>query len=201
MNGTQVPARKRMRGEALKRAMDVAAGCVLLLFLAVLLPFAAIAIRMGSPGPVFFRQERLGRGGAPFCVLKLRTMCADAHRLPAPARKTPHDPRITRVGRWLRRTSLDELPQAWNILRGEMSLVGPRPLNEVETRELGPDAWLRLAVKPGLTGLWQVSGRSDLPPERWLALDLEYVREYSLRKDLAILLRTVPAVLTGRGAY
>lgn len=186
---------------ALKRLGDMLGGGVLLLLGLPLLPAVALAIRLDSPGPIFFCQERLGRGGCPFPMWKLRTMRADADHLPAPARKTPTDPRITRVGRWLRRTSLDELPQAWNILRGEMSLVGPRPLTERETAELGPDAWRRLEVRPGLTGLWQVQGRSDLPPERLLALDLCYLEQRSFWLDCRILLRTLPAVFAGRGAY
>jgi lipopolysaccharide/colanic/teichoic acid biosynthesis glycosyltransferase len=191
----------RRLSAAAKRMLDLAGGLLLaLLALLVALP-VALAILLEDGPPLFFAQERLGRNGRPFRVWKFRTMWKNADCLRAPARKGPDDPRITRVGRWLRRTSLDELPQAWSILRGEMSLVGPRPLSAAETASLGPEAWRRLAVRPGLTGLWQVSGRSDLPMERMLELDLAYVEKASLRLDCWILLRTLPAVLTGRGAY
>lgn len=184
-----------------KRACDLVAGLLLLVVAVLVIPFVAVAIRWEGPGPIFFCQERLGRNGVPFVLWKLRTMRPDAAQTPLPERKRPDDPRITRVGRWLRRLSLDELPQAWNILRGEMSLVGPRPLTAEEIKALGPAAWARLAVKPGLTGLWQVSGRADLPAERLLELDLAYVQRCSPWLDLWILLRTIPAVFTGRGAY
>ncbi|MDH7568212.1 MAG: sugar transferase [Armatimonadota bacterium] len=185
----------------LKRPADILCGLFLACFTLLLLPGIALAIRVETPGPIFFVEQRLGRGGRPFRMWKFRTMRADAHRVPAPAKKGPFDPRVTRVGRWLRRTSLDELPQAWNILRGEMSVVGPRPLNAKEIAAMGPRGPQRLAVRPGLTGLWQVSGRSNLPLNRMLELDLQYVSRLSLREDLRILLRTVPAVLTARGAY
>jgi len=193
--------RKRVRSEGLKRFADLVGGALLLLLAILLAPVIALCVLVESPGAVIFRQERLGRGGLPFTLWKFRTMRTDAHVAPAPERKGRHDPRVTRVGRWLRRSSLDELPQAWNILRGEMSLVGPRPLGREETEDLGSQAWERLAVRPGLTGLWQVSGRSDLPPERMLELDILYAARCSLWSDAWILLRTIPAVLTRRGAY
>ncbi|MBI3947097.1 MAG: sugar transferase [Armatimonadetes bacterium] len=191
----------RVWAGAPKRACDILAGLLLLLVAAALLPLVAVAIRLEGRGSLFFRQERLGKDGVPFVMWKLRTMRADAVPPAAPERKRRDDPRVTRVGRWLRRASLDELPQTWNVLRGEMSLVGPRPLTAAETESLGPLARRRLAVRPGLTGLWQVSGRSDLPPERLLELDLAYAARCSLWLDLQIVARTVPAVLAGWGAY
>ncbi len=177
------------------------------------LPMAAIAlwIRLDSPGPVLFRQTRVGQKGQPFRIFKFRTMTADAEevlaqlvdfdRLTTPAFKIPNDPRVTRAGRFLRRWSLDELPQLFNVLRGEMSLVGPRPEEVALVSRYTDDQRRRLAVKPGMTGPMQVNGRGDLPFDERLALELDYIDRYSLRKDLAILIRTLPAVLSGRGAY
>lgn len=184
-----------------KRALDIVGGTILAGVALLVAAPIALAILLEDGMPILFRQERLGKDGVPFTVWKFRTMWRDADQQQAPSRKGPDDARITRVGRWLRRTSLDELPQAWNVLRGEMSLVGPRPLSAAETDALGPHARRRLAVRPGLTGLWQVSGRSNLPMERMLELDLVYVEKASLLLDLQILVRTLPAVLTGRGAY
>lgn len=192
---------KPLRTGVIRRLIDLTGGALLLALAALLTPLIALAIRLESRGPIFYFQERLGHGGKPFRMWKFRTMRPDAHALPAPERKTPDDPRVTRVGRLLRRASLDELPQAWNVIRGEMSLVGPRPLTAQETRELGPHAWQRLAVKPGLTGLWQISGRSDLDAAQLLEIDLRYIARRSLAADIAILLRTLPCVLSGRGAY
>jgi len=194
-----------------KRAMDVAGGAVLLVLLAPLFVVTAIAVKLSSRGPVFFTQERFGYMKRRFRMLKFRTMVQNAEALQmdlevkneasGPAFKIRNDPRITTVGRFLRRSSLDELPQLWHVLTGEMSLVGPRPL---PVRDVGhfAEPWLmrRFSVRPGLTCLWQISGRSDLGFDRWIALDLEYIDGWSLRLDLEILLRTVPAVLRGRGA-
>jgi exopolysaccharide biosynthesis polyprenyl glycosylphosphotransferase len=185
---------------------------IVLLALPVLVVVAA-AIRFDSRGPVFFRQKRVGARGAEFDMIKFRTMCVDAEAKLAQLQqvqrdagndvlfKMKDDPRITRVGKVLRRFSLDELPQLINVLRGEMSLVGPRPplLREVEAYE--PDAVRRLRVRPGLTGLWQVSGRSDLSWDESLRLDLWYVDNWSLVLDLQILVRTAKAVVRGSGAY
>jgi exopolysaccharide biosynthesis polyprenyl glycosylphosphotransferase len=182
---------------------------LVLVAMPVMLAIAA-AIRLDSPGPVFFRQKRAGARGSEFAMVKFRTMCVDAEaRLAALQRdagndvlfKMKDDPRITRVGKVLRRYSLDELPQLINVLRGEMSLVGPRPplLREVEAYE--PDAVRRLRVKPGLTGLWQVSGRSDLSWDESLRLDLWYVDNWSFVLDVQILIRTAKAVIRGSGAY
>ena len=195
----------------LKRAMDVVGGAVGLLLSAPLIAVLAVAIKLDSPGPVFFVQERAGLNGKPFRMIKLRTMVdgaeemleelIDLESLPAPAFKLRDDPRVTRVGRFLRRTSLDELPQFWNVLRGEMSLVGPRP-EEMRVVRLYED-WhrQRLAVKPGMTGPMQVNGRADLSFDERVRLELDYIENYSLWKDICILARTVIAVLSGRGAY
>jgi exopolysaccharide biosynthesis polyprenyl glycosylphosphotransferase len=170
----------------------------------------ALAIRLDSPGPVLFRQTRVGARGEPFQMLKFRTMCVDAEaRLAALRRdagndvmfKMKDDPRVTRVGRVLRRFSLDELPQLLNVLCGQMSLVGPRPALQREVDDYEPDAVRRLRVRPGLTGLWQVSGRSDLSWDESLRLDLWYVDNWSMVLDLQILFRTARAVLRGTGAY
>jgi exopolysaccharide biosynthesis polyprenyl glycosylphosphotransferase len=184
------------------------------LTLLVLLPLLCaigLAIRLESPGPALFRQQRIGRNGAAFTMWKFRSMCAsaEAERLglvhanekDGVLFKMQQDPRVTRLGSWLRRYSIDELPQLWNIVIGDMSLVGPRPAlpDEVERYDLDPRR--RLAVKPGLTGLWQVSGRSDLSWDETVRLDLKYVDNWSLRLDLCILVRTVRAVLDHRGAY
>ena len=170
-----------------------------------------LLIVLDSRGPVFFRQERVGAGGAPFRVIKFRTMGVDAETRLAERKsvpqandklfKDPNDPRITRVGAILRRYSLDELPQLFNVLLGEMSLVGPRPPLAKEVATYEPDAIQRLRVRPGMTGLWQISGRSDLSWERSLRLDLWYVDNWSPILDLRILVRTFRAVLGGRGAY
>ncbi len=197
--------------EPAKRALDVVvASCALLLSLP-LMAIAALIIKLDSPGPVFFRQTRLGKDGRPFVMLKLRSMTRDATDLRAavaagnemvgPVFKIRADPRVTRVGKFLRKASLDELPQLWHVLLGEMSLVGPRPPIPDEVARYEPWQRERLAVKPGLTCTWQVGGRSDIPFERWVQMDIDYVRKRRLLLDLKILLQTIPAVLTGRGAY
>jgi lipopolysaccharide/colanic/teichoic acid biosynthesis glycosyltransferase len=167
---------------------------------------------MSSPGPVFFRQQRSGMSGAPFTLYKFRTMVTNAeqfrHELEAmnemtgPVFKITNDPRVTPTGKFLRKYSLDELPQLWNVLRGEMSLVGPRPLPVDEVRRFNDLAHRRrLSVKPGLTCLWQISGRNEVKDFRdWVRLDLEYIDNWSLWLDLKILCRTVPVVLVGTGA-
>ncbi len=193
---------------------DVLERCTALLGLLVCLPLLAvlcIMIRRESPGSALFRQVRIGRDGAPFTMVKLRTMSTDAenersglalaNELDAVLFKIQLDPRITPLGRRLRRYSLDELPQLWNVVRGDMSLVGPRPALPGEVDQYDLDPRRRLAVKPGLTGLWQVSGRSDLSWSESVRLDLRYVDNWSLRLDLAILVRTFRAVVGHRGAY
>jgi exopolysaccharide biosynthesis polyprenyl glycosylphosphotransferase len=193
-----------------KAAVDRILTVTLALIALPLMLVIAITIRLDSPGPVLFRQRRVGAGGREFAMVKFRTMCVDAETKLAALQadagndvmfKMKSDPRVTRVGRVLRRFSIDELPQLINVARGEMSLVGPRPplMGEVEAYE--PDAVRRLRVKPGLTGLWQVSGRSDLSWDESLRLDLWYVDNWCLVLDLQILFRTAKAVLRGAGAY
>jgi exopolysaccharide biosynthesis polyprenyl glycosylphosphotransferase len=194
-----------------RRLIESVLALGLLVALGPLLLLIAAAIKLTSPGPVLFRQTRCGLHGRPFTFLKFRSMYAGAEQLQAalapynemdgPVFKMWRDPRVTLLGRWLRRTSLDELPQLWNIVRGEMSFVGPRPAVPEEVARYEPWQRRRLSVKPGLTGLWQVSGRSDLSFEGWIRLDLEYIDHRSLWEDLKIVLRTIPAVLRGRGAW
>jgi lipopolysaccharide/colanic/teichoic acid biosynthesis glycosyltransferase len=200
---------------AAKRSIDLAVGLPAFLLLAPLLGLLAIAVKVSSRGPAFFRQERVGRDGECFVLWKLRTMRVDAEamlesdpELGAAYRshgfKLPidQDPRITRLGRLLRRTSLDELPQLGNVIAGSMSLVGPRPVLAEELDALyGPRRAPYEAVKPGMTGLWQVSGRSHVTHAARAELDDQYVRSWSVRHDVALLLRTVPAVLRGVGAH
>ncbi len=194
-----------------KRAIDLAISFTLLLLLSPLLVAVAIAIKLTSDGPVFFRQERLGLNKRRFFIYKFRTMVPNAETLMAtlesknevsgPVFKIKDDPRITGIGKFLRRTSIDELPQLFNILKGEMSLVGPRPLPKRDYEGFSED-WQRrrFSVRPGITCLWQVNGRSSIPFEQWMRLDLQYMDEWSLWLDLKILARTIPAVLKGSGA-
>jgi exopolysaccharide biosynthesis polyprenyl glycosylphosphotransferase len=196
---------------AVKRAIDVAGAAILLVVVAPVMIGVAIVIKLTSRGPVFFAQDRYGSRKRLFRMYKFRTMVIDAERqqeqledrneASGPVFKIRDDPRIAPVGRFLRKSSLDELPQLWNVLRGEMSLVGPRPL---PTRDVGkfPEAWLmrRFSMPPGLTCLWQISGRSNLAFERWIELDLEYIDTWSLALDIAILLRTPQAVFRAAGA-
>jgi len=194
-----------------KRLIDVVLGSLTLIIMALPMACVALLVKLDSPGPIFFRQTRVGQDGRLFRIFKFRTMVdhademlaqlVDLETLAQPAFKLRSDPRVTRVGRALRRWSLDEVPQLLNVLAGEMSLVGPRPEQvEVVTRYTD-DQRCRLAVKPGMTGPMQVSGRGDLPFEERLALELQYIGQYSLRRDLSILLRTIPAVVRGEGAY
>jgi exopolysaccharide biosynthesis polyprenyl glycosylphosphotransferase len=192
-----------------KRAVDLVGSVIALLVLSPVLVALAIAIRRDSPGPILFRQERVGVHGRRFQIVKFRTMVADAeerlvdlwsqNEIRGHAFKLTSDPRITRMGRWLRGTSLDELPQLWNVLRGEMSLVGPRPplVSEVQ----GYDIWhrRRLSMKPGITGLWQVNGRHEPDFDRWVETDLEYIDGWSFWLDLRIMARTIPAMLHRQG--
>ena len=199
-----------MVGLSAKRALDIGlAGAAMLILLPVFVVLA-IAIKLGSKGPVLFVQWRVGLNGRRFRFPKFRSMVADAearlcdvmahNEMDGPVFKMKHDPRITRVGAWLRRYSLDELPQLWCVLTGDMSLVGPRPLMPHEID--GHESWQRrrLSMRPGLTCLWQVSGRNHVDFERWMRLDLEYIDGWSLGLDFQILARTVPAVFSGRGA-
>jgi exopolysaccharide biosynthesis polyprenyl glycosylphosphotransferase len=198
---------------ALKRGLDLVGGILAVLVMSPVLALIAIAIKLESPGAVMFRQTRVGRGGRPFEVFKFRSMYADAENRKGELValndkddgvmfKIHADPRVTRVGRILRRTSLDELPQLFNVIRGEMSLVGPRPLILVEAQSLRED-WhaRRMDLRPGMTGPWQVAGRSDLSYQEMLRLDYSYVAGWTLARDIEMLLATIPAVLSGRGAY
>jgi exopolysaccharide biosynthesis polyprenyl glycosylphosphotransferase len=194
-----------------KRAMDVALTSVLLALTAPLMAVTALAILIDSRGPVLYRQLRVGRNGHVFTLFKFRSMHIDAdmvreglsdhNEATGPIFKMRRDPRVTRVGRIIRRLSLDELPQLWNVLRGDMSLVGPRPPMPVEVEEYQEWHHRRLEVAPGMTGLWQVSGRSKLTFDEMVMLDLFYAENWSLFLDLKILMRTVPTVLMGVGAY
>jgi exopolysaccharide biosynthesis polyprenyl glycosylphosphotransferase len=193
-----------------RRCVDFVLAAVLLTVLSPLFALIAAVIKLTSRGTVLFRQSRCGLHGRPFTFLKFRSMTLGADELkPAlapfnemdgPAFKMTNDPRVTSVGRLLRRTSLDELPQLWNILRGDMSFVGPRPAVIEEVRQYQPWQRRRLSMKPGLTCLWQVSGRNELTFDEWMRLDLEYIDNWSLWLDLKIALKTIPAVVRGRGA-
>ena len=195
-----------------KRAIDATGAFLGLVFLSWLFVLVALLIKLTSPGPIFFRQLRGGRHGRPFTMLKFRSMTTDAemrqaelqafNQMTGPVFKVASDPRVTRVGRFLRRTSIDELPQLLNVLRGEMSLVGPRPLPLYEVEKFETTAQRRrLSVPPGLTCLWQISGRNEIKNfQDWVKLDLKYIDNWSLWLDIKILLKTVPVVLLGLGA-
>jgi lipopolysaccharide/colanic/teichoic acid biosynthesis glycosyltransferase len=195
----------------LKRAVDLGVSTVGLLILALLYPLIAIAIKLDSPGPILFRQRRAGRHGSPFTMLKFRSMTQEAEQmlgelisldeLQDPMFKLREDPRITRVGRFLRRFSLDELPQLWNVLRGEMSIVGPRPEELPVVERYRPEHRFRLNLKPGLTGPMQVFGRGDLSFSERLAVELDYVENVSLMRDVRLLAMTLPALARGKGAF
>ncbi len=217
---------RHVRFERLGRTIDVAAAAILLVLTAPLMAIVALLVRIDSPGPALYRGRRIGLGGRPFTVLKFRSMRVDtddelhrryvlgllrsdeAKHQPASATaddnavafKLHDDPRVTRVGRWIRATTLDELPQLVNVLKGEMSLVGPRPEVPYALEGYEPGHHERFSVRPGLTGLWQVSGRGDLSPRDMLALDVDYARRRSLRLDMTIMARTLPAVLRRKGA-
>lgn len=195
----------------IKRLIDIVVASIFMVLLAPLLILVAIIIKLDSPGPIIFVQERVGFNKRRFRMFKFRTMRSDAearmkeiehlNEKSGPIFKIKNDPRITRVGKWLRRTSIDELPQLLNVLFGDMSVVGPRPLSVRDAVRM-EEAWQkrRFSVKPGLTCLWQVSGRSNLSFEQWMQLDLEYIDRWSLVLDILILVRTVPAILMARGA-
>lgn len=195
----------------LKRLVDIAAACVGLLVLSPLLLLLALAIQIDNPGPVFYRSLRIGQHYRPFYMLKFRTMRTDADRLRDQLRqqaglqgslfKIKDDPRVTRLGRLLRAFSLDELPQLFNVLLGDMSLVGPRPLPPDESDYFRPPYTRRFQVLPGMTGRWQVSGRSALDFEALCRLEYQYVSSWTLLEDFKILFQTLPAVFKSRGAY
>lgn len=197
--------------QAIKRLFDIVVASLVLLLGWPFGLIVALAIKLDSPGPVLFRAKRIGENGKVFDMLKFRTMVVDAakqqeavtrvDRQGRPIYKLADDPRVTRVGKWLRRWSLDELPQLINVLKGEMSIVGPRPEQVFITEDYDSSQWPRLSVPPGITGWWQVSGRSDLPMHLNTQYDLYYVRNYSFLLDLKIILKTIGVVLRGRGAY
>ncbi len=194
-----------------KRVFDIAAGAILLVLATPLMVLAALAIKITSRGPVLFHQKRTGLNGQTFTMHKFRSMCPGAedarpileklNESNGPAFKIKRDPRVTLVGRFLRRSSIDELPQLINVLAGRMSLVGPRPLPVAEAENVRGAGRLRTTVKPGLTCLWQISGRNELTFEQWMHMDLYYIRHRSLLLDLVILVQTIPAVLSTHGAY
>ncbi|MFP4500027.1 MAG: sugar transferase [Candidatus Hydrogenedentota bacterium] len=194
----------------IKRVMDLVGSAILLIVLTPVFLATAIAIKLDSPGPAFFTQERVGKNQRRFKMIKFRSMVQNAEALRAeladlneadgPVFKIKDDPRVTRVGRFIRKTSIDELPQLLNVFWGEMSLVGPRPLPPAEVEQQSWNQRRRLSVKPGMTGLWQVSGRSALSFKEWVNLDLNYIDNWSIRNDIVILFRTLYVVLRGRGA-
>ena len=194
-----------------KRFMDVAGAMLALVITSPVLLVLAILIKLESRGPVLYKSTRVGRGGREFTFFKLRSMVQDAdirrqqlahlNEADGPVFKIARDPRVTRVGRFIRTTSLDEIPQFWNVLRCDMSLVGPRPPIPEEVAQYEPWQLRRLDVRPGITCLWQISGRSRLGFQEWMRLDLEYIRHRSFAFDMKILLRTIPAVLSREGAY
>lgn len=196
---------------SMKRVLDITGASIGLFLASPIMLLTAIAIKLDSPGPIFFRQTRVGKDGEVFPCYKFRSMYIDAEQrlkdlqakneADGPVFKIKHDPRITRVGRIIRKLSVDELPQLINVLKGEMSLVGPRPPLPREVAQYTYEQIGRLHAVPGITGLQQVSGRSDLDFKRWVELDLQYIQEQSLLKDVEILLRTIPAVILGKGAY
>jgi exopolysaccharide biosynthesis polyprenyl glycosylphosphotransferase len=195
----------------MKRGLDLVGSSVGLVVLGPFMVFIALLIKLDSPGPVLFVQERVGQYGRTFRMYKFRTMVRNAEelleqlidleKLEQPVFKLKDDPRVTRVGRWLRRTSLDELPQLLNVLKGEMSLVGPRPEEVRIVQKYDPWQSQRLLVKPGMTGSMQVSGRADLPLDKRVKLELAYIENYSILEDIKILVKTLPAVLSGKGSY
>jgi lipopolysaccharide/colanic/teichoic acid biosynthesis glycosyltransferase len=195
----------------MKTLLDYALTLPALALLSPLFALIALLVRLDSPGPIFYRRRVMGRGGTQFDAFKFRTMFVDGDAILARHpellaelqrdQKLRNDPRVTRVGRWLRKYSLDELPQLFNVLAGQMSLVGPRMISPPELAPYGDAAADLLSVKPGITGLWQVSGRSDLAPQERVRLDLQYVHSRSFWLDLKLLLLTIPAIVRGRGAY
>jgi len=195
----------------MKRLLDFCLALVALVLVSPIMLLAAAAIKLTSPGPIFFAQKRIGQNKRKFTIYKFRSMTVDAenrmgqlehlNELSGPVFKIKHDPRITPVGRFLRKTSIDELPQLINVLKGDMSLVGPRPMS-IRDFELFSEDWhrRRFSVRPGITCLWQVNGRNSIPFEKWMELDMQYIDKWSLWLDLKILARTIPAVLKGLGA-
>jgi exopolysaccharide biosynthesis polyprenyl glycosylphosphotransferase len=195
----------------MKRIVDIALSLIGLVAVLPVFLIVALAIKIDSRGPVFFKQLRVGKNGSFFYMYKFRSMVANAEELKeklfsineatGPVFKIKKDPRVTRVGAFIRKYSIDELPQLINVLRGDMSLIGPRPPLPNEVEQYSDYHWRRLDVKPGITGLWQVSGRSNLSFDEWVNLDIYYIENWSISLDIKILLNTIPAVLKGQGAY
>ncbi len=196
---------------ASKRLLDIIASAILIILLSPLMLITAIAIKLTSPGPILFSQWRLGLYAQPFPMLKFRSMHAYAHderglvqqldQTEGPVFKINDDPRVTTFGRFLRRSSIDELPQLFNVFAGQMSLVGPRPPIPAEAVHYSPPERCRLLVTPGMTCLWQICGRSSIPYPEWILLDLYYIEHRCFLLDLSILLQTIPAVISAKGAY
>ena len=194
-----------------KRIFDLLLACVALVLLVPIIPLIVVMIKLDTPGPVFFRQNRVGKNGRIFKFYKFRSMHTDAEKRKreiealneqdGPIFKVRSDPRVTNVGKFLRRSSLDEIPQIWNVFRGEMSVVGPRPPLPSEVEHYQPWHLKRLEVTPGITCLWQISGRSHLSFNEWMRLDIQYLKRRSFKTDLLILMKTVPAVIARKGAY
>jgi len=196
----------------MKRLLDIVGGLAGCVFFAPILAIVAVLIKIEDGGPVFFRQLRIGKGGKPIYIWKLRSMVLNAEEIKKQLEaenqhaegvtfKMKRDPRITKVGRWIRKLSLDEAPQVWSVLKGDMALVGPRPPVPQEVQKYNSFELRRLTVKPGLTCLWQIGGRSDIDFSGQVRLDLQYIYSESIWKDIKILFLTIPAVLMGRGAY
>ncbi len=204
-------ARENRIYHSLKRATDIVVALFLLTLFLPMIPVVTMLIKLDSPGPIFFRQKRVGKNGRIFNFYKFRSMVSGAESgigalrplsgVDGPVFKIKDDPRITRVGRFLRRSSLDELPQLLNVIRGEMSIVGPRPNLPSEVSQYLPWQKRRLDVTPGITCFWQIAGRSHIGFQEWMRLDLEYVRKRSYITDLKIMFKTVPAVIARKGAY
>jgi exopolysaccharide biosynthesis polyprenyl glycosylphosphotransferase len=195
----------------LKRSIDIVGSVMGLFFLSPVFLVTSLAIKLDDQGQVFFRQERVGKWGMPFTMYKFRSMVPNAEQMKDSLLsqnesqgirfKMKQDPRITKVGRALRKLSIDELPQLWNVLKGDMSLVGPRPSVPKEVREYSLQDRRRLGAKPGITCFWQVSGRSELSFDQQVSLDIEYIQSQSLKLDILIVIKTIPAILLGKGAY
>lgn len=214
-NNPRRASRPHVVGKASKRAVDIVLAAAALVLLSPLMLIAALIVKLSDQGPVFYSHTRIGYGGAAFGCLKFRTMKTDAAERLAEllranpsaraewetTRKLKNDPRITAVGEILRKSSIDELPQLINILRGEMSVVGPRPVTAEELARYGEHVTSYMAARPGLTGQWQTSGRNDVSYEYRVALDVQYVRDWSLVRDFIIIAKTVPALFSQRGCY
>lgn len=202
--------RRKIEGN-IKRAFDFFISVFLVILISPIMLLTALIIKLESPGPILFKQERIGVWGKPFLCFKFRSMENDADQKKAELMdlneadevvfKIKDDPRVTKVGRIIRKLSIDELPQLFNVIKGEMSLVGPRPPVPIEVAQYEFETFRRLDALPGITGLQQVSGRSELEFQRWIELDFQYIQEQSLLKDIEILIRTIPSVISGKGAY